>query len=275
MPGKVAYIMSRFPHLPETFILREMMALEQLGWRVELYPLILQHQELVHPEARPWLERAHSVPWLSLGLAAANIHQAIMHPRRYFSLWARLCPRELQQSQIPAACLVALPAGSVDGRRFLARWHRTHPCTLCYASCPGRMAHSWPHRHPVQRDRACSRHLRRKADARHQTARRGLHRVHFRVQPRLPRGRCWPVGAAQDQHRALRRSTRPTMGKANSLAMDASRSSASEACSHTKASHFLLRLAPCCGSGASRFAVASWAEAASAARWKSLFSTEV
>ena len=53
MPSKIAYIVSRFPHLPETFILREMIALEQLGWEIELHPLIIQRQELIHQEGVP------------------------------------------------------------------------------------------------------------------------------------------------------------------------------------------------------------------------------
>ena len=54
MVSKIAYIMSRFPHLPETFILREMDAIEQLGWDISLYPLIGQHQEVIHDEAKSW-----------------------------------------------------------------------------------------------------------------------------------------------------------------------------------------------------------------------------
>ena len=37
MPAQLAYLMSRFPHLPETFILREMNELERQGWPVALY----------------------------------------------------------------------------------------------------------------------------------------------------------------------------------------------------------------------------------------------
>jgi hypothetical protein len=48
MDHKIAYLMSRFPHLPETFILREMGELERQGWQVGLYPLIRQTQPIVH-----------------------------------------------------------------------------------------------------------------------------------------------------------------------------------------------------------------------------------
>ena len=39
-PFKVAYIMSRLPKLSETFVLYEMLALQQQGVGVEVFPLI-------------------------------------------------------------------------------------------------------------------------------------------------------------------------------------------------------------------------------------------
>lgn len=60
--GPVAYVMSRFPHLPETFILREMEQLQRRGWDIQLCPLIFQRQPVVHDEARQWIETLHSPP---------------------------------------------------------------------------------------------------------------------------------------------------------------------------------------------------------------------
>src|SRR4051795_10791622 len=37
---KVAYLMSRFPKITETFILYEILELEQLGMQIEVFPLI-------------------------------------------------------------------------------------------------------------------------------------------------------------------------------------------------------------------------------------------
>jgi len=66
MAATIAYIMSRFPHLPETFILREMNELERSGEDIKLYPLIKQRQPVVHRDAKPWLHRARYHPYLSL-----------------------------------------------------------------------------------------------------------------------------------------------------------------------------------------------------------------
>ena len=64
-PLTVAYVMSRFPKLTETFILSELVAMDRLGVRVELHPLLRQRGEPVQPAAEPWIERAHYLPFLS------------------------------------------------------------------------------------------------------------------------------------------------------------------------------------------------------------------
>ena len=61
---KVAYLVSRFPKLTETFVVYELLALEAMGVAVELYPLLRTRQRLTHPEAAAWVPRAR--PWCSL-----------------------------------------------------------------------------------------------------------------------------------------------------------------------------------------------------------------
>ena len=101
MSGKIAYLMSRFPHLPETFILREMVALEQLGWRIELYPLMFQKQAIVHEQARPWLDRAHRLPWLSGKVIWTNIQELRHRPGIYMSSLFQVLIENSWQSKIP------------------------------------------------------------------------------------------------------------------------------------------------------------------------------
>ena len=61
----VAYVMSRFPKLTETFILAELEAMDRAGVRIELHPLLRQTGEPVQPAAVRWVERAHYLPFLS------------------------------------------------------------------------------------------------------------------------------------------------------------------------------------------------------------------
>lgn len=90
MGRNVAYIMSRFPHLTETFILREMNEVERLGWQVSLYPLMIQQQETVHSEVKPWISRIHRLPFISIDLLLENGLTMVRRPFLYFSLLARV-----------------------------------------------------------------------------------------------------------------------------------------------------------------------------------------
>ena len=85
MKMKVAYIVSRFPHLPETFILREMIALEEMDFGIELFPLIVQKQKVIHPESKPWMRRLHHFRIFSLGTLGVNVRTMLQKPLLYFS----------------------------------------------------------------------------------------------------------------------------------------------------------------------------------------------
>src|SRR5262245_50026996 len=71
---KVAYIMSRFPKLTETFILYEMLAIRQQGIEVEVYPLLREREEVMHPEAVQFVKVAHFQPLISSPIIRANLH---------------------------------------------------------------------------------------------------------------------------------------------------------------------------------------------------------
>ncbi len=86
---KIAYIMSRFPNLSETFILREMIGLERLGWSVALHPLIFQRQAVTHQDAQPWIQRARTASFLSAAVLAENARQWLRHPLKMAKLWRR------------------------------------------------------------------------------------------------------------------------------------------------------------------------------------------
>jgi glycosyltransferase involved in cell wall biosynthesis len=87
---KVAYIMSRFPKITETFILYEMLAVMQEGVQVEVYPL-MRGDPVMHPEAKPLTAAAHYTPHLSPAIVLSNVLTLARHPRRYLgTLWTTL-----------------------------------------------------------------------------------------------------------------------------------------------------------------------------------------
>jgi colanic acid/amylovoran biosynthesis glycosyltransferase len=80
---KVAYIMSRFPKLTETFILYEMVAMEKQGVQIEVYPLLREKTEVMHPEAAQYVEAAHFQPFISLEILRANLYYLWRKPGTY------------------------------------------------------------------------------------------------------------------------------------------------------------------------------------------------
>src|SRR4051812_8297374 len=71
---KVAYTMSRFPKLTETFVLYEMLALQQQGVGVEIFPLINERANVIQEEAKPFVARARYQPMLSWPIIKAQWH---------------------------------------------------------------------------------------------------------------------------------------------------------------------------------------------------------
>jgi len=88
---KVAYVMSRFPKLTETFILYEMIAVEEQGVQVAVYPLLREQTAVIHPEAATFVERAHFHSFLSGAILRAHLHFLQQKPLAYLStLWTLL-----------------------------------------------------------------------------------------------------------------------------------------------------------------------------------------
>lgn len=86
MVDKVAYIMSRFPKLTETFILYEMVALEKAGVQVELFPLLKEEQDVHHAEVARYMKKAHFHPFISLPIILANLSFFLRKPITYIKM---------------------------------------------------------------------------------------------------------------------------------------------------------------------------------------------
>jgi glycosyltransferase involved in cell wall biosynthesis len=84
---KVAYIMSRFPKLSETFVLYEMLALQSQGVGVEVFPLHNERAGVVHPEAQQFVERAYYSPIVSGPILKAQWRNLRARPSAYLGSW--------------------------------------------------------------------------------------------------------------------------------------------------------------------------------------------
>ena len=81
--ARVAYVMSRFPKISETFVLAEILAMERRGLQVDVYPLMREREELAHPEALEIVRRARYTPFASPAILASQAHWLRRHPRAY------------------------------------------------------------------------------------------------------------------------------------------------------------------------------------------------
>jgi colanic acid/amylovoran biosynthesis glycosyltransferase len=89
----IAVLMTHFPRIDETFILREVNELERSGQPVIVVPLVRLTPRVVHEEARPWMGRALFTPFLSRAIVASNLRTFFDHPIRYLRTLATLISR--------------------------------------------------------------------------------------------------------------------------------------------------------------------------------------
>ena len=138
MSQAVAHLMSRFPMVSETFILNEILGLERLGLRVEVFPLKRQHDAVAHPEAETLVARAHYPP-LGPALLAAQLHWLRRRPRAYARAWARALLGNLRSPRFLLRALVIVPEAAwfaremerLEVRRVHAHY-ATHPALAAY-----------------------------------------------------------------------------------------------------------------------------------------------
>lgn len=135
----VAYMMSRFPKLSETFILREMLGLRELGAEVHVFPLILQKEEVVHPEVKQIESAVHYQPLFCKRLFKANLRWLAAKPRAYLLTWLKVAlnNRSTLKSFFSALAVTWKSAGFAEEIRNLklerihAHW-ATHPALAAY-----------------------------------------------------------------------------------------------------------------------------------------------
>lgn len=135
----VAVIVSRFPKLTETFILREIDALEKSGLPVTLVPLIRNRETPIHRQARPWLRRALWSSWASGETLRGSWRALRRRPGRCASAAARILAGSLTSPALLARNLALLPKAFYLAEALEARGishvhahFATHPTTVAW-----------------------------------------------------------------------------------------------------------------------------------------------
>ncbi|HYC93498.1 MAG TPA: glycosyltransferase family 4 protein [Thermoanaerobaculia bacterium] len=159
----VAVLLSRFPTVTETFILREVDEMERQGQRVRLVPMLQEHPPVIHDAALPWTERALYTRYLSLPIVLANLRTLIRRPVRYVSLFLRLVLGTILRPGTLARTVAVFPksvylAGQLsrEGIRHVHAHFATHPSTmaLIIASLSDITFSFTVHAHDIQLDRS-------------------------------------------------------------------------------------------------------------------------
>ncbi len=135
----IAVLLSRFPLVTETFILRELEELERQGQPVRLVPLRVERGGVMHREAKIWLSRAFVSPFFSWGILAANTRVFREQPCRYVFLLCRLLVGSLQSPNVLVRTLALFPKSVYlaeqlqrEGIRHVYAHYATHPATAAF-----------------------------------------------------------------------------------------------------------------------------------------------
>jgi glycosyltransferase involved in cell wall biosynthesis len=139
MDTPLAVVMSRFPAVTETFILRELVELERRGVTIELAPLLRDEVPTLHPDARAWDEKALYTPFLNLPMLRANLRVLFRAPGRYLGTLFALLWEAKTSLNFLVGTLGIFPKSVYNGQRLRALGVRhvhahyaTHPATCAY-----------------------------------------------------------------------------------------------------------------------------------------------
>lgn len=106
---RIAYMMSRFPKLTETFVLDEILEMERIGVRVEIFPLWREQADVVHPEAEPLVARAHFTKTLSLPILIDVLRCLFSSPWLFVSTVCTLVWANRESLRFLVAALAIFP----------------------------------------------------------------------------------------------------------------------------------------------------------------------
>ena len=105
----VAYVMSRFPKLTETFVLNELLEVRELGVDVSVFPLLREHDTVLHPGAEEMVARARYLPFLAWSFAGSHVRFLRRRPRAYLSSLMDLVRDNIGKPRFLAAGLLLFP----------------------------------------------------------------------------------------------------------------------------------------------------------------------
>ena len=89
-PPQIAYTMSRFPTVTETFILNEILTLLEQGYHIQVWPLLKGRTRVRHAEVERVMPYVVWLPFLSPGVLWSNLILLATRPGRYLGTFAAM-----------------------------------------------------------------------------------------------------------------------------------------------------------------------------------------
>ncbi len=117
---RVAYMMSRFPKLTETFVLDEMLQMENLGVDVRVYPLWREKASTVHAETAAYTQRANFLPTLNFEILRDSLYWLFTSPARYLATFFTVCWANRSSLRFLTGSLAIFPKCATFARRMRA-----------------------------------------------------------------------------------------------------------------------------------------------------------
>lgn len=136
----IAFVLSKFPCVDETFILREMSALAQAGFVFDIYSIKKSRDKVVQPQAQALLPRLFYRPFLfARDIWRAQFHFATRHTRRYLGTLMQLCWESRRHPRTLLKNLILFPQAACYARHMQRRqaalihaFWATFPCTMAW-----------------------------------------------------------------------------------------------------------------------------------------------
>ncbi|HET8758241.1 MAG TPA: glycosyltransferase [Solirubrobacteraceae bacterium] len=137
---RVAYLVSRFPTVTETFVLREFSAVAAEGVAVDLHSLFRTSDAIVQPDAEPWVERLQR-PGPGEGALALG-GWMLRRPLRTLGTVATVVAGHARRPGILVRALATVPLAAAHARRFQrARVDHVHAHFANYPALAAWIAH--------------------------------------------------------------------------------------------------------------------------------------
>jgi len=112
---RIAYIVSRFPHVSETFIVRELNGVERAGdIEIALFSLFAPVDETIHPDAALWVERLRIGS--ARGAAAATLRWLVRRPLVMLGAFLRVGWAYRRRPRLLWRALLTLTVASAHAR---------------------------------------------------------------------------------------------------------------------------------------------------------------